>query len=422
MDLNIEALRQTSLFKRQSDYLLFLFLLLMIACFSLLNSYQNYLSFKRFDWYSLDALVISQTKTFRASKELTRYKLKTKTFTFYTTSYKKMIPLSGKKVHVTLKTTNVDFMDFLKGFYSVSKFNGVYHKVNHRYQLLKEIKLLHKNKMMGNLYGALYLAEPIKPLLREKLTHLGINHLAAISGFHLGFISFFLLVILKLFYAPIHQRYLPFRNRTKDMMVVTLLALFVYVAFLNFTPSLLRAFGMMFVGFILYDRGIKLISFSSLAVTLLLLLALFPDLWFALGFWLSALGVFMLFLVLKHFSDIKVWQLFLLLHFSVFILMMPWVAYIFKEISLGMLFSPLLSMLFILFYPLSLIAIPLNLTSFFDSGLIWLLSWEFTAVHVEMTTFKIYLYSGLLIGSLFNRAIFIVTLSLISIWFLTKIL
>lgn len=388
-----------------------------MTIFSLLHSYEKFLELKRFDWHTIDAKVISETKFVKSGKELTRYKLKDDNFIFYTNSVKDFVPLEGRKVTLTIKTTTISFFDYLKGFYTFSKFQGLYHDNDLRYKLLKSIDKSHDNKMIANLYGALYLAQPIEKTLREKLTYLGINHLAAISGFHLGFISFFILLVSNFVYKPLHQRYLPFRNRTKDVMFLTLTVLLSYVAFLDFTPSLLRAFGMMFIGFILYDRGIKLISFSSLAVTVLLLLSLFPDLLFALGFWLSVLGVFMLFLILKHCSDLKSWQLFFLLHFAVFILMIPWVVFIFGELSLGLVLSPLLSMLFILFYPLSLLLSLLGFADSLDRVLLTLLDIDFVSVKVMIPQWFMTFFIVSLFLAIFSRRFFYFTLLLASLFF-----
>ena len=417
MNLNIEALSKTTLFKHFSDYFLFTFLLLIITIFSMLKLYQEYLDLKRFTWHTQNATVMSESTFIKQSQILTRYKLKTNTFTFYTTSHESMRPLEGREVSVAIKTDAISFIAYVKGFYASSKFIGLYHEQNFRLLLLKKIAENHDSKMIANLYGALYLAQSIQKNLRNKLSHLGINHLAAISGFHLGFISFFILLFAHLVYKPLHQRYLPFRNRSKDVMIVTIIILFAYVALLDFTPSLLRAFGMILIGFILYDRGMKIVSFASLSVTVLLLLALFPDLLFTLGFWLSVLGVFMIFLLLQHFSHLKKWQLFLLLHWLVFILMIPFIIFIFKEVSMGQLLSPLLSMVFILFYPLSVFLTAIGFGNALDGILIWLLSWDFKSIDIYVSTTTIVIYTGLLLASIWSKKLFYVNVIVLHVCF-----
>lgn len=421
MDLNIEALGKAQLFKRSYDYITFAFLLLLIVTFSLLKSYEDYLSLKRFTWHTHKALILSEHAFSKQSQTQIRYKLKTDRFTFFTTSREHMRTLEGRYVNVAIYTNNIGFIEYLKGFYAPSKFLGLEYNQSFRSQLFTKIKANHDNPMIANLYGALYFAQSIDTKLRQKLTDLGINHLAAISGFHLGFISFFILLFFNFTFKPLYQRYLPFRNRSKDMMIVTLFFLFSYLFFLDFVPSLLRAFAMLFMGFIFFDRGVKLISFSSLSVTVLLLLSLFPALVFSLGFWLSVLGVSMIFLILEHFSHLKKWQLFFLLQWLVFILMMPWIVFIFTKFSLGQLLSPLISIVFIAFYPLSILLMSLGWADSLDSILVWLFTWDFKSTVLAISPLFIFFYSGLLFMSIWSQRLFTVTVAfahifLIFIW------
>jgi competence protein ComEC len=389
-------------------------MLAILSSFSLLASYQNYLDFKRFSWHTMDAQVVSETKLIKNDQTITRYKLTTSDFSFRTSSKEPFKTLENRNVRITLFTNKISFLDYLKGFYTYTKFEGLLHQKSTRKELLDSIQSQHTNKMIANLYGALYLAQAIDPELRKKLSDLGINHLAAISGFHLGFIAFFVLLLAKLIYTPLHQRFLPYRNRTRDVMLMTLIVVAMYVVFLEFTPSLLRAFGMMLIGFILYDRGIKILSFHSLLVTVLLLIALFPDLLFSMGFWFSVLGVFNLFLIIKHWGDLPKWQLFIILHVAVFILMIPWVIYFFGSFSLGQLLSPLLSMLFILFYPLSVFAILIGIPTAFDSSLHWLFSFEFLTIKLTLSFLMILLYMGLLVASMISKRFFYLNVLFIS--------
>ncbi len=109
MNLNIQALQRTTLFKSYTDYLLFLFFISIITSFSLLNSYEKFLDCKRFDWHTVDAKVISETEVFKAGKTLTRYKLKSDDFTFYINSFKEFVALAGRKVSITIRTETLAF-------------------------------------------------------------------------------------------------------------------------------------------------------------------------------------------------------------------------------------------------------------------------------------------------------------------------
>ena len=413
MSLNIEALHKTSLFHRLSDYFLFMFVLLIVLTFSLLRSYENYLSFKHFTWHSVDATVIAQRSYIKEGKQLTTYSLKSGDMHFKTRSDKAFKSLEGRKVRIAIYTEKIAFIEYLKGFYAYTQFEAMYHNRSLRMKLIDKISNSHEEPMISNLYGALFFAQNIKKGLRDKLSHLGINHLAAISGFHLGLISFLILLLSNIVYKPLHQRYFPYRNRVRDMMIVLV---FAYVAFLEFTPSLLRAYSMMFIGFILYDRGIKLLSVSSLLVTVTLLLALFPALLFSMGFWLSVLGVLNLFIILKHFEELKKWQLFIVLHIGVFVLMMPWVIFFFGSFSIGQFLSPLLSMVFILFYPLSIGMHLLGLPDVLDMILMPLLSIEFENIMISLPMSVMIGFIFLLTASVFSKKSFYFVLGLMSLY------
>ena len=77
---------------------------------------------------------------------------------------------------------------------------------------------------------------------------------------------------------------------------------------------------MLLVGFILYDRGIEIISMQTLFVSVVLLIVFFPRLFFALGFWLSVAGVFYIFLFLLYFKYLSKVKQFILLPFVIYIL------------------------------------------------------------------------------------------------------
>jgi len=171
--------------------------------------------------------------------------------------------------------------------------------------------------------------------------------------------------------------------------------------FLDSPPSLLRAFAMLIIGFVLYDRGMKIISMQTLFLTVLLLLAFFPRLVFALGFWLSVSGVFYIFLFLIHFKSInKIWQ-FILVPFWVYILMLPFSLVIFGNFSIYHPLSIIWTSLFTLFYPLSIFLHIIGFGDIFDSLLDSLIILGQKGQNVEF---------GLELLALH------VTLSLLSIW------
>ena len=333
---------------RQIFFALSLFVLLFI--FSLFLQYLQFQKLTQFDDYITEVYVEKQYK----KKNYWVLKLQSlEGFSFYTSSKDNLKNLEGQHLSVRLFINDLDFLSYLKGFYLPSQILMGLEAKEKRYSLMQDLDRLHKTSTSA-VYKALFYAGSIPPSLRNQLSALGINHLLAISGFHLGVLSFILFFLLRSFYTPFQSMLFPFRNAHKDIAVLVFILLFLYVNFLDFVPSLLRAFTMSVFAYTLYDRGIKILSFSSLFLVIAFLISLFPKLIFALGFWFSVAGVFYIFLFLHHMKNLKPWQTFILIHIWVYLAMLPIVHYFFGSFSIAQVFSPVLSMLFILFYPLSL--------------------------------------------------------------------
>ncbi|MCB5267736.1 MAG: ComEC/Rec2 family competence protein, partial [Candidatus Cloacimonetes bacterium] len=81
------------------------------------------------------------------------------------------------------------------------------------------------------------------------------SHLLAISGFHLGVLSTVLFFLVRPMYRLFQKRYFPYAHANRDTFIFVACCLLLYMLFLGTPPSLLRAFGMLVVGFVLYDRG-----------------------------------------------------------------------------------------------------------------------------------------------------------------------
>lgn len=217
----------------------------------------------------------------------------------------------------------------------------------------------------------------------------------AISGFHLGVLSAVLFFFFGLFYKPLQQRYFPYRSGSRDLFIIVALFLFLYVWFLDFTPSLLRSFAMLIVGYFLYDRGLKVVSMQTLFLTVLLLIAFMPKLLFSIGFWLSVSGVFYIFLFLIHLGEMKKLSIFLLLPIFVYLSMLPFSLYIFGTFSLWHPLSILWTTLFTLFYPLSIVMHFVGFGEIFDGWLLKLLSLGENPQTLHVRALVFYLHGGL---------------------------
>ena len=275
-------------------------------------------------------------------------------FLFYTTSYEDLKDLRARRVRVVLFPKRMEFLDFLSRFYSPAYIISV-ESMGLRYRLYRWIRSQHEDEKIGELFAALFLATPLALEMRQRIAAFGISHLVAISGFHLGLIAGIAIFSFTFLLRPLFQRLFPYANLLFFATLFSLGIAFAYLLFLGLVPSLVRSFAMMAAGFWLLHRHIRLLSFETLMWVVFLLLALFPRFLFSLAFWLSVSGVFFIYLFLHHFDGWKKWQLAVGINFFVFWMMLPLSLHIFGSFDPRMLFSPFLSLLFIVFYPLELV-------------------------------------------------------------------
>lgn len=227
---------------------------------------------------------------------------------------------------------------------------------------------------------------------------LGISHLLALSGFHLGVLSALLYFLFRPLYRFLQNRFFPYRSYTRDAFFFVALSLLGYLLFVDSPPSLLRAFIMLLVGFYLYDRGYKVISLQTLLLSILLLLAFFPRLFFSLGFWLSISGVYTIFLYFHSFQPKGRFTEYLLLPLWIYVMMLPLSLYLFENFSLYHPLSTLWTLLFTLFYPLSILLHLFGFGDLFDPLLLelFLLGEEGLQLSYPLWIFCIYIATALL--------------------------
>ena len=395
-------LSKTKLFQTWTQVSLALGLSLLLFCISLFSHYQDYKKLTRFDDHISTAWV---EKQYIKNGHWVLKLQSTQGFSFYTTSKADLKQLDGYFVKVRLFTRQLTFLSYIKGFYAHSVILSRLTKKQERYTLMHKLDNIHGSGV-APLFKALFFAGPIPKNLRDKLSTLGVNHLLAISGFHLGVLSFILFFILKTLYKPIQGRYFPYRHAHKDIALIVFVFLFGYLYFLDFVPSLLRAFAMSAFAYFLYDRGMKILSFSSLSLVVVFLISMWPKLLFALGFWFSVGGVFYIFLFLHHMKELKIWQSFILLHIWVYMAMLPLVHYFYGTFSLYQLYSPLLTMGFIVFYPLELFIHIIGQGSLFDGVLELLLEMKANSIELVLPLWSFLLYLLFSFLAIFNRRFF----------------
>jgi len=421
-------LEKVSLFNSKRETFLFVSTLLFILFYSLLIEFNNYKILTRFDSSLVDATIIKQYKKTKLTKKgntKTYQVLKLKSdkgYSFYTTVNKKFPQSIGKKLHLEIWAGEISFYEYLTNFYSYSRVLYTHNLDSLKDKLNSYISQSHQNQHIANIYQALYSAAPLNRDLQMAFSTLGVSHLLAISGFHLGVLSTLLFFLLKYPYKFFQNRYFPYRNSKSDLFIIVSSVLLLYLLFLDSPPSLLRAFVMFIIGFVLYDRGIEIISTQTLLLTAIVLLAFIPRLLFSLGFWLSISGVFYIFLFLIHYKNLsKLWQ-FILLPFWVYILMLPFSLAIFSNFSIYHPLSVLWTSLFILFYPFSIFLHIIDYGDIFDKILLLFIDLGANGYNTSLSYKWLFIHIFLSLLSI-NKKVFLYPLLSMSILiFISKII
>jgi len=337
--------------KKEKSY--FFLFLSFIFIFNIYLYFTDYQKFIKDEVYQTDATILN----IYTKPKHTVLKLKTInsaiSFSFFTSLYTKDNYNKLQNINLFIVTKDITFFQYLKGFYGKSFAVIVLEsKITTKTNIYKYINSQHKSQDIASLYSALFLATNINQNIRELCSSFGISHLVAISGFHLGVISFVLYFFIHIIYNKIHQTFFPYRNKRFDILIIVSIILFSYLLFVDLVPSLLRAFVMFIFGLFLLRNNIKILSFETLLIIVLFIIALFPKLLFSLSLWFSIAGVFYIFLFLHYFKNINKYIQFLLFNFWIYGAFNPIVHFFFKTTTLEQLYSPILTLLFTIFYPL----------------------------------------------------------------------
>ncbi len=350
------VLEKPKLFTTKQEFVITMLLLALVVVVRLGWVYHDYHRFVAQPFVYTHATIVNTYPKTRNGKTYAVLKLHTDSQkTIYTTSYRQDLK-RGQRIYLQLlPNERIGFWEYLGGMYCKSRIKRVDPPTANGQRLLESwINRQHADPNMQAFYRAIFLATPIPKTLRTQIASLGVSHLVALSGFHLGILWGILYGLGLLIYRPFQRRYFPWRHALADVGLAVMVVLGGYLWLTGFPPSLLRSYAMLLVGWGLVLMGIELVSFPFLATITLTLLALFPSLIASLGFWLSIAGVFYIFLVLRYCQGMHArWISLLCIPLGIFILMQPLVHGIFPLTTPYQLLSPLLSVGFILFYPLS---------------------------------------------------------------------
>jgi len=391
------------LISTKKEFFSFFVLLFSIFFFNILYEYNKYLDLRDEEVYS----DIFQVINIYDKNDYYVLKLENSDFTFFTSISKTDTFSKLDNISIAFITTKLDFYSFLKGFYAKSVYYDTLDKENtFKQDINNKIIKSHEDIRVQELFSALFLAIPISKEYRDIYTNFGISHLIAISGFHLAIIVAIVYGALFLPYSYIHQRFFPYRNRRFDIMIVTIVVVFFYLFLTNIVPSLLRAFIMFFLGLYFLRRNIEVLSFQTLFITLLLILAFFPKFLFSISLWFSIIGVFYIFLYIKYFKSLGKVFSFIFFNFWIFLVFNPIVHFFFYNTSYEQLLSPFITLFFTLFYPLELFLHFFGYSNILDEFIAIFLNYEMYIFEVNTSLWFFSLYTTISLASIFYKEAF----------------
>ena len=340
-------------------------------------------------------------------KDYNILRLSASNFDFFTNIDKSKSVEKLDILNILILSKNISFLDYLKGFYAKSIiFKKIEKQSSFKDEIIKKIDSNHEDNITKELFQALFLAIPISKELRDICTNYGISHLIALSGFHLGVLSF---VIYWIFYFPytyLHKKYFLYRNKKYDLLLVSISFLFFYLILTNVVPSLLRAFVMFVFAIFLLRYNIKLFSYTTLFIVFLIVISLFPKYFFSLGFWFSIIAVFYIFLFLQYFSKLNKYLQIVLFNLWMFLIFNPIVHFYFPQTSYEQFLSPLITILFTFFYPFEIFAHIFDFAIYFDGFIKKFLYWDMYVYNVETPFYFFIVYLMFSLASIFYKKAF----------------
>jgi len=406
-------IEKNNLFSNTREFLLVSSVLIAVILIRLLFLYQEYKEFLDKPFFYTTATILEQYTKSKNNRKYTILKLKTKDgYLIYTISnIKQNIRYHRVRVKIIIDK-NLIFKDYLGSFYSQVIIREIYSKIENRQKLVYQyIASQHINIKIQSFYSAIFLATPLIKELRDDVSKLGINHLVALSGFHLAILWGIIFGSLNILYRPFQQNFFPYRYNLIDLGFITIIILSLYLWFVGYPPSLVRSLAMVVSAWIAIILGVRFVSFKFLAVIVLLLLSLNPNFIISISFWFSVAGVFYIYLILKYsLNSYKLLISIIYIPFGIFILMLPIVHIFFQTTNPYQLLSPLLSILFTIFYPLSLMAHILNIGWIFDDILLFIFSLANSFIDNILPQDIVLPYIISSIFSIWSRLLFMITL------------
>ena len=390
-----------------------IFFLIFIFLINLSIEYNKYLDFIDEEVYEVKAEVLNIYE--KPKNNILR--LKTQNFDFFANIDKSEEVRKSEMLNIAIISLNISFYDYLKGFYATTiYFDKIEKTPKFIDKIIEKINSNHEDEMIKELFQTLFLGTTISKELRDICTNYGISHVIALSGFHLAVLSFTIYWVLYFPYSFFHQKYFSYRNKKYDLILISLVILFYYLILTDIIPSLLRAFVMLVLTIYFLRSNIKIVSYTNLFFTFLIVIALFPKFLFSLGFWFSIIAVFYIFLFIQYFKNLNKYFQIIFFNVWMFLVFNPIVHFYFPQTTYEQFLSIIINILFPIFYVFEIVAHIFGFAIYFDDFIKDFLSYKMNVFSVETPFYFLLIYMICSIASVFNKKIFLILNILIVIF------
>lgn len=389
--------------KNYSKRIVSIILLILIFLINLSIEYSKYLDFIDEEIYETKVEVLNIYE--KPTNNILR--LKAQDFDFFANIDKSEEIKKSDMLNMAIVSLNISFWDYLKGFYTtIIYFDNIEKTPKFIDKIIEKIGSNHEDEMIKELFQTLFLGTTISKELRDICTNYGISHVIALSGFHLAVLSFTIYWILYLPYSFFHQRYFSYRNKKYDLILISLVFLFYYLILTDIIPSLLRAFVMLVLTIYFLRSNIKIVSYTNLFFTFLIVVALFPKFLFSLGFWFSIIAVFYIFLFIQYFKNLNKYFQIIFFNVWMFLVFNPIVHFYFPQTTYEQFLSIIINILFAIFYVFEIIAHIFEFAIYFDGFIKDFLSYEMNVFNVKTPFYFLLIFMIFSFASVFNKKAF----------------
>ena len=220
-------LEKPKLFPEKKTFVWVMLFFIFVILVRLLFEYQSYQSFISKPFYYTHADVLNSYEKSKGNRRYQVLKLRSDDgLTFYTTNYSED-NFDHKRLRLQIfPNKNITFTAYLGTFYVKSRVKEQeLLPLTFKNELLEKVAMQHEDSSLQSFYNAIFFATPLNKELREKISMLGVSHLVALSGFHLGILWGLVYGLLLLIYKPVQQRFFPYRHALFDVGVVAMVFL-----------------------------------------------------------------------------------------------------------------------------------------------------------------------------------------------------